>query len=72
MMQWIGKMMIIFGIIAIALGAVFFFGGRLGLGRLPGDIAFKKGNFTFYFPIVSCIIISAILTILFNLLRLRK
>ena len=42
---------------------------KLGLGQLPGDIMFKSGNSTFFFPIVTCIIISIVLTIIFNLFK---
>ena len=42
---------------------------KLGLGQLPGDIMFKSGNSTFFFPIVTCIIISVVLTIIFNLFK---
>src|SRR5260370_16065588 len=50
-----------------ALGALFYFGGRLPfrLGRLPGDITVRGGHTTFYFPIVTCIVISVALTFLF-------
>lgn len=66
-----GKILIGIGMISIIIGLVFILGGRLGLGRLPGDIFLKKGNFIFYFPIITCIIISIILTIIFNLLSRR-
>lgn len=72
MFQSIGKMLIFFGIILAAVGAVIYFGGRVGIGRLPGDIYYRRGNFTFYFPLISSILISIILTILFNLLRFRR
>ena len=42
---------------------------KLGLGQLPGDLMFKSGNSTFFFPIVTCIIISVVLTIIFNLFK---
>ncbi len=63
-----GKTLILFGIILIAAGLILTFGGRLiPLGRLPGDIAFRRGNFSFFFPVVSCIVISLLLTLLLNL-----
>src|SRR5260370_39856535 len=51
----------------VALGALFYFGGRLPfrLGRLPGDITVRGGHTTFYFPIVTCIVVSVALTLLF-------
>jgi hypothetical protein len=45
--------------------------GKFGLGRLPGDIYFKKGNFTFYFPVVTSIVISIVLSILLKII-IRK
>ena len=42
---------------------------KLGLGQLPGDILFKTGNSTFFFPVMTCLIISIILTIIFNLFK---
>lgn len=67
-----GKFFIIFGIIFIIIGLIMTFGDKLvpnsHLFRLPGDIFVKKGNFTFYFPVVTCIIISIILTILLNII----
>lgn len=57
------------GIVLIVAGMIFTLGSRLGIGRLPGDIFIKKGNMTFYFPIVTSIVISIILTLLFNILR---
>jgi hypothetical protein len=63
----IGKILIIFGIILIISGILFIAGEKIGLGRLFGDIYFKRGNFSFYFPITTSIIISIILTILLNI-----
>lgn len=65
----LGKNLIIMGIVLIVAGMIFTLGSRLGIGRLPGDIFIKKGNMTFYFPIVTSIVISIILTLLFNILR---
>jgi len=61
------NLLIITGLIIAGIGLVLLFGGKLGLGKLPGDILIKKDNFTFYFPIVTSIIISIILTVLFNI-----
>jgi hypothetical protein len=71
-LQTIGKMIMIFGAVLILVGVLVYFGGRLGLGRIPGDIVYRKGNFTFYFPLATSLIISLILTIIMFLLRLRK
>ena len=50
-----------------ALGALMMLG--LPLGRLPGDITIRRGNSTFYFPIVTCLVLSVLLTLLMALLR---
>ena len=58
-----GKILIIFGIIMIIVGGLFMLGSKIPfLGRLPGDIAVEKKNFSFYFPITTCIIVSIILS----------
>ena len=63
-----GKTLIIFGIILIVAGVVIAFSGRfIPFGRLPGDIAVKRGNFSFFFPVISCVVLSILLTILLNL-----
>ncbi len=68
--QQTGKLLIIFGLILVALGGLFMLGDKIPfLGRLPGDIHIQKGTFNFYFPVVTCIIISIILTIILNLFR---
>ncbi len=64
----IGKLLMLIGVILLALGAVLTFIGRIpGVGRLPGDIVVKRGNFTFFFPVTTCIILSIILSLLFAL-----
>ena len=63
------KLLIILGIVILVIGLLYPYIKRLGLGQLPGDIMFKSGNSTFFFPIVTCIIISVVLTIIFNLFK---
>ena len=64
-MNIIGKSLIFFGIFLIALGILFVLGGRIPwFGRLPGDIMIKKENFTFYFPITTCILISIVVSLI--------
>ena len=72
MMQGLGKVLMITGAVLFTVGVLGYFGGRIGLGRLPGDIVYRKGNFTFYFPLTTGILISIVLTVIFNLFRLRK
>ena len=63
------KILIIIGIIILALGLFYPFLKKIGLGQLPGDIIYKSDNSTFFFPIVTCIIISIVLTVIFNLFK---
>ncbi len=65
----LGKMILTLGIALVFIGLLLMIGGKLGLGKLPGDILIRKGNVTFFFPIVSSIILSLILSLIFNLLR---
>lgn len=68
-MAEIGKSIIFFGIIIVIIGIILLFSERLpfNLGRLPGDIAVKKENFSFYFPITTSILISIVLSLIFYL-----
>ena len=59
------KILIIIGIILLIIGLLYPYTKKLGLGQLPGDILFKTGNSTFFFPVMTCLIISIILTIIF-------
>jgi hypothetical protein len=59
------KTLITIGIILVVLGLCWPLLQKLNLGRLPGDFVFKSGNFKFYFPLTTCIIISVVLSILF-------
>lgn len=67
MLPEVGKILMIFGAVLVVVGLVLTFGDRLPLriGRLPGDIVYRRGNFTFYFPLVTSILLSLILTLLF-------
>ncbi|MDE1921375.1 MAG: DUF2905 domain-containing protein [Candidatus Omnitrophica bacterium] len=60
----IGKTIIIAGIILIVIGILVMVAGKVpGVGRLPGDIFIKKENFSFYFPLTTCILLSIIISI---------
>ena len=63
------KILIIIGIILLIIGLLYPYIKKLGLGQLLGDILFKTGNSTFFFPVMTCLIISIILTIIFNLFK---
>jgi len=59
-----GKLLIGAGLLIALVGALMLLAPKTGIGRLPGDIVYRRGNFTFYFPIVSSILISIILSAL--------
>ncbi|CAJ1003383.1 MULTISPECIES: DUF2905 domain-containing protein [Brevibacillus] len=72
-MNPVAKLLIIGGAVLIAIGLLWQVGGRfLPLGRLPGDIVVEKENVKFYFPIVTCIVISILLSLAGYLFRLFK
>ena len=62
-----GKLLLLIGLVIAALGGLMMLG--LPLFRLPGDVAMRRGNFSFYFPLTSSIILSILLTLLFALFR---
>lgn len=65
-----GKTLIIIGLVITAVGIVLVFIPKVPwLGKLPGDIAIKKDNLQFYFPITTCIIVSILLSVLLYLFR---
>jgi hypothetical protein len=66
-LEGIGKLLIGGAVVLLVLGGVFLLLGRLGLDRLPGDLVFRRGNFTVYAPIGLMILVSIVLTILLNL-----
>jgi hypothetical protein len=59
------RTLIIIGIAIVVLGVLWPWLGKLGLGRLPGDIVIERGNTSFYFPIVTCVLISVAVLIVF-------
>lgn len=71
MTQQLGKWLIVVALLLLVAGlVVYFMGNKLSwLGRLPGDLIIKKENFTFYFPLTTLLLISAVLTALLWLIR---
>jgi hypothetical protein len=67
----LGKVLIGVGLVIVALGAAMLVGGRLGLGRLPGDVHWGKGNVRFFFPLATCLVLSIVATVLLNLFNRR-
>jgi hypothetical protein len=62
----LGKVFVIAGVVLVGLGLVLMLGSRFsffGLGKLPGDIAYKGKNIAVYFPVVTCLILSVVLTL---------
>ena len=69
-MSDLGRWLIVVGVILVVVGAGFLLAPKLPwLGRLPGDLSFKRGNFSFYFPLGTCILISIVLTLIMYLFR---
>jgi uncharacterized protein HemY len=69
-MRDLGKTLIVFGLVLVAVGIVLSFAPKIPwLGRLPGDIYIHRGNFTFYFPLTTCILLSLIITLVLYLFR---
>jgi len=69
-MSEFGKTLIFFGLILLIVGAILSLAGKLPwVGNLPGDITIQRGRFTFYFPITTCIVISAVLSLVLYFFR---
>jgi hypothetical protein len=68
----LGRFLIILGIVLVALGLMAMAGSKFsfGLGHLPGDISYKGKNFQFYFPITSCLVVSAAVSLIFWVISL--
>lgn len=68
-MQDIGRTLVIIGIAIAVLGVVITFAGRTPIDRLPGDLVYKRGHFAFYFPLMTSLLLSVILTLILWLFR---
>jgi hypothetical protein len=65
-----GRLLLMIGVVIAVIGLIMMLAPKIPfLGRLPGDIIIRKGNFTFYFPLATSIILSIILTIIFSIFR---
>jgi len=64
-----GKLLVIAGIVIVAVGLVWMVGERLGLGRLPGDIVIDRGSTRIYIPLMSSLIVSVVLSLIFWLVN---
>jgi len=66
----LGKVLVIVGLVVAAVGLLLWSGfGRGWVGRLPGDIHYNRGNFTLYFPLATCILLSVLLSFILWLFR---
>lgn len=63
------RLLIALGLVLVAAGLLWPWAARLGLGRLPGDIAMRGEHGSFYFPIVTCLVISLVISAIFWLIR---
>lgn len=69
-MNDVGKFLVVTGVLTALVGALLWSGfGKGWFGRLPGDIHYSKGNFHFYFPIITCLLLSLLLTLILWLFR---
>ena len=72
-MPEVGRFIVIIGVITTLVGLVMWSGfAPKWLGRLPGDIRIERGNSSFYFPIVTCIVLSIVLSLLLSLLSIFR
>jgi membrane protein implicated in regulation of membrane protease activity len=71
-MNDLGKSLIVVGLLIALVGVVLLLAGRVPwLGRLPGDVYIQRGNWSFYFPVVTSLVVSVLLTLLFWLFGRR-
>lgn len=70
-LEGVGKLLIGGAVVLLVLGGLLFLLGRFGVDRLPGDLVFRRGNFTLYFPIGLMIILSVVGTIVLNIVFRR-
>jgi hypothetical protein len=65
----VARTLIVLGVVLVVVGALWPWLARLGLGRLPGDIIINRGNFRFYFPLTTSVLVSIVITLLFWFFR---
>ena len=71
-MSQLGRLLLIAGLAIAGIGLMLMFGDRIGLGRLPGDLIWKRKNTTVHFPIMTSLVVSVVLTLILNLILRRK
>ena len=70
-MTELGRTLLFLGLVLVVVGAILLAAGNLSgkapwIGRLPGDIYIQRGNWSFYFPLATCLLVSVILTLIFS------
>ncbi len=68
-LESLGKLLLVGGGLIALVGLFILLFGRLGLGRLPGDVFIQRENISFYFPLTTMILVSIVLTIIINLIK---
>jgi hypothetical protein len=66
-LQGIGRLLVGLGLVLVVVGGVLWLIGRIGLGRLPGDIVIRRGSFTLAFPLMTSLLLSLVATLVLNL-----
>ena len=59
------RFLIVLGLVILVAGLLWPYLSRIGLGRLPGDIVIERGNVTFYFPLMTCLLVSVVFSLVF-------
>ena len=59
------RTLIVLGLVILLVGLLWPYLSRIGVGRLPGDIVFERENMTFYFPLMTCLLVSLVLSLVF-------
>jgi hypothetical protein len=59
------RTLIVLGLVILVVGLLWPYLSRIGVGRLPGDIVFERENMTFYFPLMTCLLVSVVLSLVF-------
>lgn len=65
----VGKVLILVGIVLVVVGVLWLLGEQVGLGRLPGDIVFRRERYTFYFLLATCLLLSILLSLFLWLIQ---
>jgi ribose/xylose/arabinose/galactoside ABC-type transport system permease subunit len=68
-MNELGKVLVVIGVALAIIGGLLWLGWGKWIGKLPGDIHYSRGDFSFHFPIVTCVIISIVLTLILWLVQ---